>query len=405
MKLSPQQVQAYDAVGRWLGRDEQVYYLAGYAGTGKTTLAKKFAETFSGPVHFAAFTGKAAHVLRKAGCWGASTLHSLIYRIRERSTYRIEELKRKVLLTPEGPERDRLIIALKAEEEEMKKPRFELNPDSALQAGSLLVVDECSMVDEKLGRDVLSFGSKVLVLGDPAQLPPVRGGGFFTAQEPGSLLTEIHRQAQDSPVLQLATEARRERLPGYGEYGDSMVIPRSEFGLAKFGLDWQVIVGRNATRRRGNVKARELRGFGPVTEVGDLIAGATVSRLPVAGDRLVCLRNDHDVGLLNGAIWDVLEASESFGGMVALTIQEEDTDQQLETVAHSGPFLGEDVPYWARRDAHEFDYGYALTCHKAQGSQWPSVIVVDESGCFRGDRWRWLYTAITRAEERVVLVT
>jgi exodeoxyribonuclease-5 len=391
MKLSPQQVKAYDAVGRWLRQDEQVYYLAGYAGTGKTTLAKKFAETFDGPVHFAAFTGKAAHVLRRAGCHGASTLHSLIYRVREKSSHRLEQLKREVLLAPEGPERDRLIIALKAEEEEMKKPRFELNPDSALGRDSLLVVDECSMVGEKLGSDVLSFGSRVLVLGDPAQLPPVKGGGYFTAQEPGSLLTEIHRQAQDSPVLQLATEARRERLPAVGDYGDSAVIRRADFKLADYGTDWQIIVGRNVTRRNGNAKARELRGFS--------------QELPEPQDRLVCLRNDHDVGLLNGAIWDVLRASESFGDLVALTIEEEDTGAQLETVAHTGPFLGEDVPYWTRRDAHEFDFGYALTCHKAQGSQWPSVLVVDESGCFRADRWRWLYTALTRAENRVVLVT
>jgi exodeoxyribonuclease-5 len=390
MKLSPQQTQAYDDVGRWLREDSPVYRLFGYAGTGKTVLAKKFAESFSGPIHFAAYTGKAAHVLRKAGCHNASTLHSLIYRVREKSRHRLEELRKAVALAPEGPGRDRLIITLKAEEEELKKPRFELNPDSPLGPDSLLVVDECSMVDERLGADVLSFGAKVLVLGDPAQLPPVRGGGYFTGAEPDSLLTEIHRQAQGSPVLRLATEARRGRLPALGNYGSSVVLSRKDFCLEDYGLDYQVITGRNATRRRGNAKARELRGFS--------------QELPVPGDRLVCLRNDHEAGLLNGAIWEAVRASESFGDMIALTIQEEDSGLELSTVAHAGPFLGEDVPYWAKRDAHEFEYGYCLTAHKAQGSQWPAVIVVDESSCFRADRWRWLYTSLTRAVDKVVLV-
>ena len=71
---------------------------------------------------------------------------------------------------------------------------------------------------------------------------------------------------------------------------------------------------------------------------------------------------------------------------------------------HKEPFDAKDVPLWTRRDAQEFDYGYALTCHKAQGSQWDDVIVLDESGCFRQDAARWLYTAVTRAVERVTVV-
>ena len=66
------------------------------------------------------------------------------------------------------------------------------------------------MVDEDLGRDLLSFGKPVLVLGDPAQLPPVKGGGFFTEAEPDVMLTEVHRQAADNPIIRAvhATSAR-----------------------------------------------------------------------------------------------------------------------------------------------------------------------------------------------------
>src|SRR5687767_2078640 len=147
---SPQQDGALLAVKTWLEDENssQVFRLFGYAGTGKTTLAKHFAESVDGLVLYAAFTGKAALVLRQKGCY-ATTLHSLIYA--------------PVGETPEG------------------QPIFGLNPDSELSEAKLLIVDECSMVNEELGSDVLSFGVKVLVLGDPFQLPPVEGAGFFTS--------------------------------------------------------------------------------------------------------------------------------------------------------------------------------------------------------------------------------
>ena len=130
------------AVARWLaqrpgeGSTPQVFRLFGYAGTGKTTLARHLAESVEGKVNYAAFTGKAALVLRSKGCEGASTIHSLIYRSR-------------------------------GENEEA--PTFVLNPEGAASKAKLIVIDECSMVDEELGRALLSFGVPVLVLGDPAQ--------------------------------------------------------------------------------------------------------------------------------------------------------------------------------------------------------------------------------------------
>ena len=154
MQWSPQQEDALARVSAWLksGRP-QVFRLFGYAGTGKTTLARHFAEGFKGEVAFGAFTGKAAHVLRQKGCEGATTLHALIYRPRE---------------------------------VESEEPSFVLNRESAAAKADLIIIDECSMVDEELGRDLLSFGTPVLVLGDPAQLPPgavlVVGAGSSGAQ-------------------------------------------------------------------------------------------------------------------------------------------------------------------------------------------------------------------------------
>ena len=77
------------------------------------------------------------------------------------------------------------------------------------------------MVDEELGRDLLSFGRKVLVLGDPAQLPPVKGGGFFTEAEPDVMLTEVHRQAADNPIIRLSMAIREGGQIERGIYGET----------------------------------------------------------------------------------------------------------------------------------------------------------------------------------------
>src|SRR5690606_24430402 len=107
--------------------------------------------------------------------------------------------------------------------EDEEGPSFSLNRDSAIDKAALVVIDECSMVDEEVGRDLLSFGKPVLVLGDPAQLPPIAGGGFFTEVEPDIMLTEVHRQAADDPIIHLSMLAREGRGLDYGIYGDSRV--------------------------------------------------------------------------------------------------------------------------------------------------------------------------------------
>jgi len=164
MKFSTEQENALQAVQQWLKKGQSpVFKLFGYAGAGKTTLARHIAENADGEVAFGAFTGKAAYVMRNKGCTDATTIHSLIYR----------------------PTSD---------DDESDGPSFTIRRDAPASKADLIIIDECSMVDEDLGRDLLSFGNPVLVLGDPAQLPPVKGGGFFTENEPDFMLTEIHRQ-------------------------------------------------------------------------------------------------------------------------------------------------------------------------------------------------------------------
>ena len=196
---SREQAEAVDQVGRWLKQGEpQVFRLFGYAGVGKTTLARHIAEGARGETAFAAFTGKAALVMRSKGCAGATTIHALIYRASEGA---------------EGA------------------PTFTLNADGPASKAGLIVIDECSMVDGELARDLLSFGKPILVLGDPFQLPPVKGGGFFTDGAPDVMLTQIHRQAQDNPIIRLSEVVRSGGELGLGDYGETRVIRRAAIEL------------------------------------------------------------------------------------------------------------------------------------------------------------------------------
>ena len=374
MEFSPQQDEALKAVARWLkvGRP-QIFRLFGYAGTGKTTLARHFAEHVDGQVQFAAFTGKAAQVLRSKGAVNARTIHSLIYR-------------------PRGEERVEDDVTGKTS----ISPTFSINRQSPIAKAELVVVDECSMVDEELGRDLLSFGTPVLVLGDPAQLPPISGGGFFTEHEPDFLLTEIHRQARDNPIIRLALDVREGREFMRGDYGAAQVIGREDVTQDLVLSADQVLLGINRTRRRYNQRLRELKGFG--------------AAYPQAGDKLVCLRNDPAKGLLNGSLWKVMTSSRETvkpGINLLVSPEEDDPDRGVAKIKLLKAVFEDqeaEIPWSTKKRYDDFDYGYALTVHKAQGSQWNNVVLFDESYAFKETRQRWLYTAITRAAEKLTIV-
>lgn len=372
MQWSKQQAGAITAVGKWLAdkNRKQVYRLFGYAGTGKTTLAVHIRDLVKGEVLFACFTGKAALVMQSKGCEGASTIHSLIYRPVEDKVTGITE--------------------------------FMINYESPLASAKLLIVDEVSQVDEKLARDLLSFGIPILVLGDPAQLPPVKGEGFFINGEPDVMLTEVHRQAADNPIIRMSIDIREGRGIDAGRYGDSLIVPREDISKDELAEGVraadQVICGRNKTRQAFNLRAREIKG----------LTGRLESWHPVEGDKLVCLRNDSVKGLLNGGLWEATKASVA-GSKINIRVKSLDNPKvahvDVSVLRHF--FLGTDseLDWKIKRKSDQFTYGQVLTCHKAQGSAWPHVLVFDESSTFREDADKWLYTAITRASERVTVVT
>ncbi len=371
---SPQQIKALDTVTEWIKEKDgnQVFRLFGYAGTGKSTLAIEMAHRCDGKVQFAAFTGKAARVMKSKGCYNATTIHSLIYNV--------------------------------VEDEDTKKtgtPKFVLNPDSPVQASKLVIIDEVSMVDESLGKDLLSFGVKILVLGDPEQLPPISGTGYFTSQSPDVMLTEVHRQAVDSPIINLATVVRMGGELEYGEYGDCRVIRRADLVRADILETDQIIVGKNATRQMFNSRIRELKEI--------------TSELPILGEKVICLRNNRQKKILNGSMWTVTDTLDYKNSKMAdylkerlsvMKLESEDDGLPVQVQVRKEFWRGEEdkLEWNDKKYCDDFTFGYAITAHKSQGSQWDNVTLFDESFVFRDDAKRHLYTAITRAAKKITII-
>lgn len=365
--FSPQQQTAIKQVKEWMKtpNSPQIFRFFGYAGTGKTTVAKTIAEELNVSVVYGAFTGKAAQVMRQKGCRDASTIHSMIY-------------------DTEVNQYGELNFSLKS------------HASCDVASAKLCIIDECSMVDEALARDLMSFGTKILVIGDPAQLPPVKGTGFFTDAQPDTMLTEVHRQARENPIIALSMKVREGETLDYGNFGACRVIDKHALSPESVLQTEQVIVGLNRTRILYNKRMRELLKF--------------PSETPVVKDKVICLKNDRKIGIFNGSMWKVhavkgkkKEQKPTF----EMRVEGLDEIEQTRIVNVRREFFTglEDTIDWKdKKGTQEFTYGYAITCHKSQGSQWKDIMVFNEGGCFREDARRWLYTAITRASESLTLV-
>lgn len=419
---SPQQQEAIDKIATWYAdsQAQQVFRLFGYAGTGKTTLARSIVDQLGIHALYAAFTGKAAYVLRTKGCDDASTVHSLIYQPVEKVKEKLNALRAQLRDTADPAARTKLLDDIRREQNRVDSPDWILREDSALDGAPLLVLDEVSMVGERMAHDLLSFDTKILCLGDPAQLPPVDGGGWFINAQPDHLLTEIHRSALDSPVTRMATAIRNSQ-PGQRDYGiagadgdcgrvDRITIDQ----LMSFD---QILVGKNATRWQAVHLLRALRG----------LTGAR----PQPGDRIIVSANSSELEVFNGQQFDVIghvDMDDLRDDRHYLHVLDDEGNERYLTVWAAG-FRDLEGEKEAKRQKQgsvvAATFAQAITTHKSQGSQWPRVLVVDESSVFFGAAYRqhertlgkaaaaieghvngcrWLYTAVTRAAEQVVIV-
>lgn len=415
----------FDEEGKLLEDQQQIFRVFGYAGSGKTTTTKYAIQELGlsldplrQDVRFAAFTGKASLVMRRAGT-PARTVHSLIYSVHEATEQQIEEAKEKLKeLGKEALEltgTDSLIAsatieAMYQEIKKMRQPQFGLNPESEIRDCKLVVLDEVSMIGHEMAKDILSFKKPVLVLGDPGQLPPIKGEGAFTQQQPDVMLTEIHRQAAESPIIRLATLARLgEHIP-YGRHSDDVwKMSRREATpemLLAGGPTSQVICGRNATRLELNNAMRRAAGF----DVHDPMPSGL-------NEKIICLKNRNDIGLINGMFieLDDIEHVDDICFMASVTSEDGDSisdDRGKKLRIYRGHFEDHsfydkdrsDKDWKLKRNLVEATFGWAITCHKAQGSGWPFVYVWDDGlSRTKEQKAKWLYTAITRAEQGLLI--
>lgn len=421
---SPQQAAAIRAIEDWYRnphRKQPVFRLFGYAGSGKSTITAHAIEALGlvpknrdgivpGGVLFAAYTGKAALVMTRKGT-PASTIHSLIYRVSEATPEEIARVEKEAadLRTGLGslPPAEQLFAMERLKRLELRladihQPRFVLNEQSLVREAELIVLDEVSMVGPEMAADLLAFGRPILVLGDPGQLPPIKGAGAFTAAPPDVMLTEIHRQAGESAIIRLATMARQGEPIPYGGHDDHVwKMRRTEVAAEQLLRGGQVICGRNATRLHLNAAMKRAAGFAGAHPEG-------------RGEKIICLKNRHDLGLINGMFVSLGDIQHEGRLSFSATVTTEDGTSIVGRHRFYKGHYDDHVAFdgeRARRDWNEMRglietvWGYAITCHKAQGSQWENVVIFDDGlGRTAEDRSRWLYTAITRAERGLAIL-
>lgn len=364
-------VAAVDWYKGWYARKhtKQVFFLAGFAGTGKTSVAKTIADLCA-PVHkvvFIAPTGKAASRLRQKGCHGAKTMHQFIFNI--------------------------------AGEDEDGDPIF-TGKGALDESPSLVVCDEVSMIGEYDNKQLLSHGIPVLALGDIGQIPPVKAAAAYTEENFDFLLTEVMRQNADSNIVRASMLVRSgKRLP-IREYEDVRV--RSSLKDSDYEehchADGQIICSFNATRERVNSKCRELFGFS--------------GNLPQKGEKIVCTFNQREFDFMNGEsliVSGFKEPADDDGeDFIESTIIVEGTSlttgkpKRVKFNPLSFDFDPE-VRRTAMKAVGGFDFGYAITVHKSQGSEFDNVLIIEE--IMRGNDYsKMMYTAITRAIKRVTIL-
>ena len=373
---------------------ERYTVISGYAGTGKSTLVRFIISALgqlgvdpAQDVCFSAFTGKAVQVLAKKGNKNTKTLHKLLY--------------------DSFPRPDGTFI---------RKPKIDLGYH-------VVVVDEVSMAPKSLMDLLFTHGCYVICLGDPYQLPPINSNeDNHLLDHPHIFLDEIMRQAAESEIIQLTMKIRNQEEIDHFIGNEVQVLNNNELNTGM--LQWadQILCATNKTRLNLNQQVRALNG----------VEG---NALPQAGEKLICLRNywgllsEDGNDLINGTIGFLKNNFQTnfflprwIGGQVLDVTQtdfETDTgdlymglEMDTHMILTGDKCMDSRLAYRLSKNPNtqhlvplEFVFGYAITCHKSQGSEWDKVLVIEEGFPFdKEEHSRWLYTACTRAAEKLVLV-
>lgn len=390
--LSPDQRVLRDNVLTAIERGERIIVIKGPAGTGKTTAAIALGHELSSRgwfLRFMAPSGKAASRIAEVVKYKATTIHKALFT--------------SVRQTSSGV------------------PIFG-DPQILAEGKVAIFIDEGSMVGRRLFSQVVQYmGAQtiLIVLGDDKQLPPVADQIGPDFDNPTAELTQIHRQAEDNPIIQVATTVRTGGKLPEGRIGDAYVRQKGDMQLAarwmareiSAGNDAIVLCYSNKTRQKINRLVRHFLGH---RRRGDL----------VVGEHLVVLRNNHYIGKMNGetlvvdSIRPVLPPpGKTDQGVVLVRSGEHAMFLQPDLIgADRAEYeIGKQqaTGYTDERLWIQAEYGYALTVHKSQGSEWDKVLfVVDRTMRYMAKigeleisaAQRLCYTAITRARKQVVVL-
>jgi exodeoxyribonuclease-5 len=355
VKLTGEQQAVADSIKVAIKRRESCA-VHGLAGTGKSTVAAHIARMLSSAAYLCAPTAKAASVLSAKTGLDATTVHSTFY-------HYVEEIER-----------------------EDKPPKLVFRPKHAPGSlkGHVLLLDECSMIPRDIAADIAATGITIIAFGDPGQLQPVEGDPFFVKAD--FTLTEIHRQALESPIIRQAHAVRETGV--YRADGDAVRVV-NRLSADNLRAADVVLTGRRVTRMRMNAEIRRALGMS--------------SPLPRYGEPLVCLRNARKYGLCNGGIYYASRDLDEGDQTVGISTDGGDVEVYATFLPPGHEYDKLDLPPGGWMTA--FAFAYALTVHMAQGSEWDRVLLIDEGAAFRDDRTRWIYTGMTRAKERITIAS
>jgi len=375
--LTDQQENAVNTAIKSVVTNNKCLSIGGYAGTGKTTVLKNIikgledeGENESIPC---AFTGKAALRMRQKGVYDACTIHSTIYHyVKDTNSF-------------------------------VKRPEVK---------GDFFIIDEASMIPSPLWKDILSYRYPIILVGDLGQLEPV-GDDPQLMKSPNVILDKIHRQAQQSSIIQFATKVRMNESDRFTcQYNKNEVnIIRPRFLSDDYLMSADIIIcAFNKTRIDVNTRLRRLKDIS--------------SPLPVEGDRIICLTNNQKIGCFNGEMFTIIKTLRTTDTYIECLVKP-DADEEflcklnikqfnnVKNMSKEGTWTQSKYspnkkyfkPLIPDADKYMFaDFGYCITCHKSQGSEWDKVLVIDEQCSSLWDAQRWRYTAITRAAKELIYV-
>ena len=402
MDLSNDQQCAFDSIMEWLKKPTNFITLGGYAGTGKTTLISHLRNNIleTTKIAFCAYTGKASSVLRsklikfginrfpKDSC---GTIHGLIYEPRVED----DEITGWIL-----------------------KPEIDYD---------LIICDESSMISEDIFNDLKSYGIPIIFIGDHGQIPPIEGSLNLMAN-PQIKLEKVHRFAESNPLTKISMMARLEGYIPHGVYSDKIqkVRPKNPL-ITKFinesgdFTNTAIICGFNNTRIDLNNKIRTWRGF--------------KDQYPSIGERVICLKNNKGSKMcpIYNGIQGTVKYIESFFDHLKLRVDIDGEPKHYlgrvssKVFGNVKPIMNEFIYIEKENDDIDniknrfssyhkvkkqktyldcFDFGYCLTVHKSQGSEWDRVCVIEQPcDYWKGSNWnRWLYTSVTRAKNELLIV-